>query len=173
VGWRQSYGEIPSGNRQFMLEQLTDRCRTYVWWKPLYARLLVVETDPTVYLHGDLKAEHFLVTDNEVHVVDWEACSRGPAVCDSADVVFHVLRDLLYDGHLVQPMTVTLLGRLGTPGAVLAWRLIRWADRRRAGDLALIPSRDLDELSLETNPVTACQRLTQLIVALRARGVPR
>lgn len=173
VGWCQPFGESPSGNRQFMLGQLTDRCRTHAWWSTLHARLSSVEADPTVYLHGDLKAEHFLVTDNEVHVVDWEACSRGPAVCDSADVVFHVLRDLLYDACVVQPATLTLLSQLGTPGAVLAWRLIRWADRRRAGDLALIPSRDLDELSLEVNPVTACQRLTQLIVTLRARGVPR
>lgn len=173
VGWSRPGSEIPTGNRQFMVGQLADRCRTYSWWSAMYARLSIVEADPSVYLHGDLKAEHFLVTDNEVHVVDWEACSRGPAVCDSADVVFHVLRDLLYDGHVVQPMTLTLLSRLGTPGAVLAWRLIRWADRRRTGDLALIPSRDLDELSLETNPVAACQRLMQLIAALRARGVPR
>ncbi|MET7278840.1 aminoglycoside phosphotransferase family protein [Kribbella sp. NPDC005582] len=173
IGWSQRGGEIASGNRRFMVDQLADRCRTYPWWSTLHARLSIVEADPIVYLHGDLKAEHFLVTDNEAHAVDWEACSRGPAACDSADVAFHVLRDLLYDGHVVQPMTVTLLSRLGTPGAVLAWRLIRWADRRRAGDLALIPSRDLDELSLEMNPVTACQRLTQLIATLRARGVPR
>ncbi|QNE19425.1 aminoglycoside phosphotransferase family protein [Kribbella qitaiheensis] len=72
VGWSQPYSETPSKNRQFMIGQLTDRCRTYVWWSALCARLSIVEADPTVYLHGDLKAEHFLMTADEVHVVDWE-----------------------------------------------------------------------------------------------------
>ncbi|WP_405060315.1 aminoglycoside phosphotransferase family protein [Kribbella sp. NBC_01505] len=172
-GWAESSSEGPTGHRQFLLEQLSERCRAYEWWGDLCGSLLVVDSERTVYLHGDLKAEHFLIAEDAIHVVDWEACGRGPVACDQADVVFHVLRDLVHDGVAVPPTVVALLGELGTPGAVLAWRLVRWLDRRRPEDLLLVSPRELTELAVESDAAIACHKLLQVMTALRAKGVPR
>ncbi|MFC9693298.1 phosphotransferase family protein [Kribbella sp. NPDC056951] len=173
AGWAKSSSDAPTGHRQFLLEQLSERCRAYEWWGALHRSLLIIESEPTVYLHGDMKAEHFLIAEDAAHVVDWEACGRGPVACDHADVVFHLLRDLIHDGVAVPSTVVALLAELGSPGAVLAWRLVRWLDRRRPEDLLLVSPREVTELAVESDAAAACHRLLQVMTALRAKGVPR
>src|SRR5690606_20908315 len=88
-----------------------------------------LESHPVVYLHGDLKPEHLLVDVRQLSVVDWEASARGPAVIDYADVVFHLVRDLLYAGLNADRLPIDLMTRLPFSGPVLAWRLLLWLER--------------------------------------------
>ncbi|WP_165556125.1 aminoglycoside phosphotransferase family protein [Kribbella pittospori] len=172
AGWEPSLSDPPD-HRQYLLDQLSPRCRRYDWWTELIGELRVVDSEPAVYLHGDLKAEHFLLAEHETYVVDWEACGRGPAACDFADVVFHVIRDLLYDGTSIEEPVIHLLAELGAPGAVLAWRLVRWLDRRRPHDMSMLSSGVLCELAHEGNTFAACRRSAQTVADLQAAGVPR
>ncbi len=171
TGWSRTH--VVSSHRRLLLMQLSERCRGYAWWEALSAALLLVEANRTVYLHGDLKAEHFVDAGDVVYVVDWEACSRGPAVCDYVDVVFHIVRDLLYGGAAVRSTTVDSLAELSVPGSILAWRLIRWLDRRRPNDLDLASPDHVLELVQQVDPALACLQAVNAINTLRARGVPR
>jgi hypothetical protein len=100
-----------------------------------------------------------LVDDDRVHVVDWEASARGPAVVDYTDVVFHLVRDLLYEGVPPKDVPVGLMTRLPFSGPVLAWRLLLWLDRRRPEDIDLVTAREVGRLTA--------------VSLLRAVGVPR
>jgi len=172
-GWRRDESEAPEGAGNYLLEQLSERCVRRDWWAELSISMFQLETEPTVYLHGDLKPEHLIVDGDDLYVVDWEACGRGPAVCDYADVVFHLIRDTLYDEAAHRQMPTGLLAGFGASGPILAWRLIRWLDRRRPQDIDLAPPPDVFDLLAEDDPVRACEKLARLVSVLQMAGVPR
>jgi hypothetical protein len=171
-GW-QWHGEPRGSNRDYLLDQLSSRCRKLPWWRDLESALAPCDGLPTVYLHGDLKPEHLLVDGCRLYVVDWEASGRGPAVSDQADAIFHVIRDLIYTSVTPCRVAFDVVGQLGAVGPALAWRLVLWLDRRRSGDIHLMAARDLRQLAREDDPVAACERLAWLVLRLRAAGVPR
>ncbi|SFC61555.1 aminoglycoside phosphotransferase family protein [Streptomyces aidingensis] len=172
AGW-QATGPASHTHRDFLLEQLSVSCRRQPWWEELASMLAPLDDDSTVYLHGDIKPEHLLVDGKAVHVVDWEASARGPAACDHADTMFHLVRDLAYAGVGPQRMPLDLIGQVPVAGPVIAWRVVRWLDRRRQGDIGLLTQRDLRSLAETSTPAEAAHALARLITALRADGVPR
>ncbi|MGW0841424.1 aminoglycoside phosphotransferase family protein [Streptomyces sp. NPDC002787] len=171
-GWSDERGS-PATQYQFLLDQLSPRCRERPWWAALAEALQPLESHPVVYLHGDLKPEHLMVDDHQLSVVDWEASARGPAVVDYADVVFHLVRDLLYTGMKTGRVPIDLMNRLPFSGPVLAWRLLLWLDRRRPQDIDLIPARDVHLLAAEDHAPAAYALLARAVSAMRAAGVPR
>lgn len=171
-GWSGERGS-PTTQPQFLLDQLSPRCRERPWWATLAEALQPLESHPVVYLHGDLKPEHLLVDDYQLSVVDWEASARGPAVADYADVVFHLVRDLLYGGLKPGRVPIDLMTRLPFSGPVLAWRLLLWLDRRRPQDIDLIAVRDVRRLAAEEHAPAAYTSLAEAVSAMRAAGVPR
>lgn len=158
-------------NSGALLDQLSERCRSRHWWPELSQALTVLDDEECVYLHGDIKAEHFLCAERTVHVVDWEAAARGPAVCDLVDAAFHLIRDLVYAG--TSPLPIDVIGQLPVTGLAAAWRLLRWLDRRRPEDLALVSSVGLRDLMATHEPTSAVRTLARLITRLRDAGVPR
>ncbi|THA83292.1 aminoglycoside phosphotransferase family protein [Streptomyces sp. A0592] len=171
-GWeRRQAGSV--SQRQFLLDQLTSRCRRRPWWAVLEGFLHPLDSQPVVYLHGDLKPEHLLVDGERLHVVDWEASACGPAVVDYADVVFHLVRDLLYDGVPPERVPVELLTAMPFSGPVLAWRLLLWLDRRRPHDIDQLSSHDVSRLAGEDQPTAAYRALARSVALLRVAGVPR
>ncbi|MFE2928087.1 aminoglycoside phosphotransferase family protein [Streptomyces goshikiensis] len=171
-GWTAGPGD-PTTQPCFLLDQLSRRCRTRPWWAAMEKALRPLESHPVVHLHGDLKPEHLLVDGQRLHVVDWEASGRGPAVVDYADVVFHLVRDLIYEDALPGRIPVDRMAELPLEGPVLAWRLILWLDRRRPSDIDLISTHDVDRLTAEEHPAAACMELARVVSFLRAAGVPR
>lgn len=171
-GWT-SDGGSPVLQDHFLLNQLSPRCRPRPWWEDLAASLQPLQSHPVVYLHGDLKSEHLLVDGHRLSIVDWEASARGPAVVDYADVVFHLVRDLLYAGVKPGRVPIDLMIRLPFCGPVVAWRLLLWLDRRRPQDIDLIAARDVHRLAAEDQAPAAYASLARAVSALRAAGVPR
>lgn len=172
-GWQQCSGIVT--HRHSLLEQLSPRCRQQPWWKVLYAELAPLDEQPTVYLHGDIKPEHLLVDDETVHIVDWEASARGPAVCDHADIMFHLVRDLVYaEGDVdSQRLPVDVLSQVPVVGPVLAWRVVRWLDRRRLGDIEILSPDILHRLADTPTPTDAVRALGSFVTRCRDHGVPR
>ncbi|MGW0992005.1 aminoglycoside phosphotransferase family protein [Streptomyces sp. NPDC002523] len=173
AGWTWQEGDAIRGNSRFLLDQMSLACRRLPWWKSLETSLEPCDALPTVYLHGDLKPDHLLFDGSRRHVLDWEASGRGPASSDHADATFHLIRDLIYSSVPVHRIPAGLISQLCVPSAVLAWRLAMWLDRRRAGDIRLLPSHDLYRLVAEDDPAAACRELARTISHLRAAGVPR
>nr|WP_145488123.1 MULTISPECIES: aminoglycoside phosphotransferase family protein [Streptomyces] len=171
-GWE---GRRASGvsAHQFLLDQFSPRCRWLPWWLVLREALQPIDSHPVVHLHGDLKPEHLLVDGDRLHVVDWEASACGPAVVDYTDVVFHLVRDLLYGSVPPGRIPVDLLTRLPFSGPVLVWRLLLWLDRRRTQDIDLITVHDVYRLAAEEQAASAYRSLAQTVALLRAAGVPR
>ncbi|MGW4978220.1 phosphotransferase [Streptomyces mirabilis] len=172
LGWENRHGRLVPQHR-FLLDQFSPRCRLRPWWEALTKALQPLESHPVVHLHGDLKPEHLLVDDDRVHVVDWEASARGPAVVDYTDVVFHLVRDLLYEGVPPKDVPVGLMTRLPFSGPVLAWRLLLWLDRRRPEDIDLVTAREVGRLTAEEQAPAAYAALARTVSLLRAVGVPR
>lgn len=172
-GWSGERGRRPATQRQFLLDQLSQRCRQQPWWAALAEALRPLESHPVVYLHGDLKPEHLLVHDHQLSVVDWEASARGPAAVDYTDVVFHLVRDLLYTGAKPDRVPIDLITRLPFNGPVLAWRVLLWLDRRRPQDIDLIAARNVHRLAAQDHAVTGYASLARTVSALRTAGVPR
>ncbi|MFG3304694.1 aminoglycoside phosphotransferase family protein [Streptomyces wuyuanensis] len=172
-GWRSDQGTTTPAHREFLLSQLSTRCSSQSWWSDLRAALAPLDDLPTVHLHGDIKPEHLLVAGEEVHVLDWEASARGPAACDYADVVFHLVRDLVYGGQVPQHLPADIVGSVPVDGPVLAWRTVLWLDRRRPDDIGAMSRRGLVSLADERIPTHTVQTLARLIAGLRAVGVPR
>ena len=114
-----------------------------------------------------------MVDDHQLSVVDWEASARGPAVLDYIDVVFHLVRDLLYTGVKPGSVPIDLVTRLPFSGPVLAWRLLLWLDRRRPQDIDLVVARDVQRLATEDHAPAAYASLARAVSALRTAGVPR
>ncbi|MET9479955.1 aminoglycoside phosphotransferase family protein [Streptomyces sp. NPDC006638] len=171
-GWEARQASTVSSH-QFLLDQFSSRCRSLPWWAVLSEALQPIDSLPVVRLHGDLKPEHLFVDGERLHVVDWEASACGPAVVDYADVVFHLVRDLLYGGVPPGRIPVDLLTRLPFSGPVLAWRLLLWLDRRRTQDIDLITAHDVYRLAAEEQAASAYRSLAQSVALLRAAGVPR
>ncbi|MBX9397871.1 aminoglycoside phosphotransferase family protein [Streptomyces sp. TRM72054] len=171
-GW-EAHSSTPVSSRQFLLDQFSPRCRRLPWWAELDEALQSLDSHPVVHLHGDLKPEHLLVDGEHLHVVDWEASACGPAVVDYTNVIFHLVRDLLYEGMPPGRMPVGLLTRLPFSGPVLAWRLLLWLDRRRSQDIDLVTDHDVYRLAAEEQAASAYRRIAQTVVRLRAAGVPR
>lgn len=171
-GWSGERGR-PTPQHQFLLDQLSPRCRLRPWWAALAEALQPLESHPVVHLHGDLKPEHLLVDDHQLGVVDWEASACGPAVVDYTDVVFHLVRDLLYTGVKPGSAPIDLITQLPFSGPVLAWRLLLWLDRRRPQDIDLIVARDIHRLATEEHAATSYASLARAVSDLRAAGVPR
>lgn len=163
----------PVSSRRFLLDQFSPRCQWLPWWSVLDEALQPIDSHPVVHLHGDLKPEHLLVDGQRLHVVDWEASACGPAVLDYTDVVFHLLRDLLYEGVPPGRIPVELVTRLPFNGPVLAWRLLLWLDRRRTQDIDLVTTHDVHRLAVEERAASAYRLLAQVVAFLRAAGVPR
>lgn len=172
AGWEGTQAGAAS-QCQFLLDQLSPRCRRRPWWAVLGGALQPLDAHPVVYLHGDLKPDHLLIDGERLHVVDWEASARGPAVVDYTDVVFHLARDLLYEGVPPGRVPVALLTRMPFSGPVLAWRLILWLDRRRPHDIDLLSTHDVCRLAAEEQPPVAYRSLARSVAFLRAVGVPR
>ncbi|GAA3091236.1 hypothetical protein GCM10020254_40260 [Streptomyces goshikiensis] len=105
--------------------------------------------------------------------MDWEASACGPAVVDYTDVVFHLVRDLLYEGVPPEQVPVDLLTAMPFSGPVLAWRLLLWLDRRRPHDIDLLSTHDVSRLAAEEQPTAAYRALARSVAVLRAAGVPR
>jgi hypothetical protein len=170
TGWLPVCGHRLT-NSAALLDQLSKRCWSRAWWPELGQVLAVLDDEDCVYLHGDIKPDHFLCSDSGVHVVDWEAAARGPAVCDLVDAVFHVIRDLVYSGF--SPLPIDVIGQLPVTGSAAAWRLLRWLDRRRPDDLDLVPTEGLRDLMASLDPPSVVRTLALLITGLRDAGVPR
>ena len=172
-GWRWLQRDALRSNRRFLLDQFSNRCRRLPWWPDLEAALKPCNELSTVYLHGDLKPEHLLFDGDQLHIVDWEASGRGPAVSDHTDAVFHLIRDLIYASVEPRRLPIGTISQLQTSGAVLAWRLALWLDRRRPGDIHLLSAHDLYQLAAEDNLAEVCGQLARTVSHLRAAGVPR
>lgn len=172
TGWVTMPTDSPT-HSDSPVAQLSEQCREQPWWCQLRQSLKPVDSEPCSYLHGDVKPEHFLRTRHGVCVVDWEATARGPAVFDRADASFHLTRDLVYAGTSLREIPVRTLARLRVPGAVAAWRLLRWLDRRRPGDVALLPGHELRLLLDLTEPTEVARSLAVMVAAMRSVGVPR
>lgn len=149
------------------------RCRRHPWWEDLRAALAPLDQEPTVYLHGDIKSEHLLVDGETVHIVDWEASARGPAARDHAEIMFHLVRDLVYADIGPQRLPGDAIGRVPVTGAVFAWRVVQWLDRRRPGDIETMSLDDLQQLAHAPNSADAVQRLGRFIARSRSYGIPR
>ncbi|MFE9404386.1 aminoglycoside phosphotransferase family protein [Streptomyces sp. NPDC006530] len=171
-GWRTRRAS-PASPSRFLLDQFSPRCRWLPWWALLGQALQMIDSHPIVHLHGDLKPAHFLIDSEHVHVVDWEASACGPAVLDYTDVVFHLVRDLLYAGVPPGRLPVDLVTRLPFSGPVLTWRLLLWLDRRRTQDIDLVTTHDVHRLAAEEQAASAYRALAQTVAFLRAAGVPR
>ncbi|MFE1405206.1 phosphotransferase family protein [Streptomyces sp. NPDC058770] len=173
-GWgERRSGSASSSSRRFLLGQFSPRCRRLPWWEVLDEALRSIDSHPVVRLHGDLKPEHFLVDGERVHVVDWEASACGPAVLDYTDVVFHLIRDLVYEGVPPGGVPVDLLTRLPFSGPTLTRRLLLWLDRRRTQDIDRVTVHDVHQLVAEEQAASAYTSLAQTVALLRAVGVPR
>ncbi len=172
-GWRAGEHDEPVTHQRFLLKQLTVRCQQSPWWTALQNALEPADSLPTVYLHGDLKPDHLLVDGVRLHIVDWEASCRGPAVCDFADVVFHLVRDLIYAAVPPSDLPLGPICVLPINSAVLAWRLIQWLDRRRPTDIRLLTAGDVRKFADADNPAEVCGHLARTIAAMRRAGVPR
>jgi hypothetical protein len=160
------------GHRTFLLDQFSRRARSQPWWHELDEALGGLHLGPAVYLHGDLKAEHFLQEEGRFSVVDWEACARGPASYDHADALFHLLRDTVYRGSNAYSVPCALAARLPVPGPVLALRLLLWLDRRPPHGPRAVDEEDVCRfLAPDTAELT--RRAIHLISVARSRGVPR
>jgi Phosphotransferase enzyme family len=174
AGWRQdSDGGSTVAHRDFLSGQLSPRCRRQPWWQGFYAVLAALDREPTVYLHGDIKPEHLLIDGARVHVVDWEASARGPAACDYADIMFHLVRDLVYARTPQKRIPLDVIGQVPVFGPVVAWRLVLWLDRRRPEDLHSLAQHDIHRLSRTSTPAEAARELGGLIAEFRSNGVPR
>jgi hypothetical protein len=173
-GWRQDgNGTANTAHHHLLLGQLSPRCRRQPWWEDLHAALAPLDQEPTIYLHGDIKPEHLLVDGETVHIVDWEASARGPAACDHADIMFHLVRDLVYADVDPQRLPADVIGRVPVAGAVLAWRVVQWLDRRRPGDIGTLSPDDLQRLAHTPNSADAVQTLGRFIARSRCYGIPR
>ncbi|MFJ2813722.1 MULTISPECIES: aminoglycoside phosphotransferase family protein [unclassified Streptomyces] len=172
-GWRWLEDDALGSNRSFLLDQLSARCRQLPWWPELEAALKPCNELPVVYLHGDLKPEHLLLDGHQLHIVDWEASGRGPAVSDHADAAFHLIRDMIYTSVEPRRLPIGAISQLHVSGAILAWRLALWLDRRRSGDIHLVSAHDLYQLAAEDDLAAACGQLARAVSHLRAAGVPR
>lgn len=156
TGWFVSEKEEWT-QREFLMSQFSPSASSRPWWSDLDRTLEATDLGPVVYLHGDLKAEHFIVDHHRVAVVDWEACARGPACHDRADALFHALRDLLYLGWGLHQLPHDLLQRLQVPGPVMAHRVLLWLDRRPPHGMEAASRRNLDRLMLaEPAEVSRC-----------------
>ena len=173
LGWSTSEHDEPVTHQHFLLKQLTMRCQQLPWWATLQNALEPADSLPTEHLHGDLKPDHLLVDGDHLHIVDWEASCRGPAVCDFADVVFHLVRDLIYAAVPPSDLPLGPIYDLPINSAVLAWRLIQWLDRRRPTDIRLITATDVQRIVAADRPATVCGHLARTIAAMRRVGVPR
>ncbi|MFJ7059978.1 aminoglycoside phosphotransferase family protein [Streptomyces microflavus] len=171
-GWEARNADLDSP-RRFLLDQLSPRCQRQPWWAVLSTALQGIEAHRVVHLHGDFKAEHLLVDGDRLHVVDWEASARGPAVLDYTDVVFHLIRDLLYEGVPPGRIPIDLVTRLPFSGPVLAWRLLLWLDRRRPDDTGRVTAHHVHRLAAEEQAASAYKSLAHAILRLRSAGVPR
>jgi hypothetical protein len=125
-GWNGPYFSTTSA---FLASQLSRSMRSLSFWPRLRCHLRSLDTLPVVWLHGDVKPEHILTGAGHAVLVDWEACSRGPAVLDQTDATFRVLRDLTYTSRLTPDATASL-SRTKHHTIALTWRLILWLDRR-------------------------------------------
>jgi len=170
-GWTATPGVFRS-NSTHLSGQLSPRVQTMPWWQAVAETLRSLDDQPSVYLHGDLKPEHILTSHGVSHVVDWEACGRGPAACDHADTLFHLLRDQIYAGDDLYPVPRM---ETATPGLapVLAWRLIQWADRRREDDLARLPGDTIVGLAGADDGAAALSVTAAIIADMRGSGTPR
>ncbi|WP_306369395.1 phosphotransferase family protein [Nocardiopsis sp. CC223A] len=171
AGWNRSADDAPT-HRGFLMGQFSSRARARPWWDDLGTALESLALEPVVYLHGDLKAEHFISSGDRVSVVDWEACARGPAACDHADALFHALRDLLYltSSRRIQHER---LERLQVPGPVMAWRILLWLDRRPALCPNAATRRSLRRLMEEPKPMNVSRIAAHAITEAFDLGVPR
>jgi tRNA A-37 threonylcarbamoyl transferase component Bud32 len=171
AGWNRS-AEDTSTHGDFLMGQFSSAARAQPWWNDLGAAVGSLALGPVVYLHGDLKAEHFISSGDHVSVVDWEACARGPAACDQADALFHTLRDLLYRAGS-RRIPHDQLERLQVPGPVMAWRLLLWLDRRPTPVLRAASRRSLHQLMDEPKPMDVSRIAAHAITEAFELGVPR
>ncbi|WP_170180448.1 aminoglycoside phosphotransferase family protein [Actinomadura pelletieri] len=169
----------PGGSTtDLLLGQLTSRWAHHAWADDLRAALWTAERIPRVLLHGDVKPDHLIVSDDTVSVVDWEAAACGPITLDHADMIFHALRDLAFnDGVEPDPAGVAAaLGPWRVGDAItglLTWRLVLWADRRRREDFARLPASLLRRL-LDSRTIDDAVALTwQVINTMKDGGTPR
>lgn len=170
-GWSPS-AEDSWTNHAYLMGRFSPRTRAEPWWEDLSEAIEATDLGPVVYLHGDLKAEHFIVDHHRVAVVDWEACARGPACHDRADALFHALRDLLYLGWGLHQLPHGLLQRLQIPGPVMAHRVLLWLDRRPPHGMEAASRRNLDRLML-AEPAEVSRCAADLLSAAMRQGVPR
>lgn len=173
AGWRRETTGSAVTHRDFLSGQLSPRCRCQLWWQDFHAMLAALDPEPTVYLHGDIKPEHLLIDGARIHVVDWEASARGPAPCDYADIMFHLVRDLVYAGTPQQHLPLDVLSQVPAFGPVVAWRLALWLDRRRPEDIHALAPHDVYRLSRTSTPADAARELGGLIAEFRRHGVTR
>lgn len=171
-GWSGSAGRAVS-NSDSLLQQLPAESRSRPWWTDLLKALAPLDRDPAVYLHGDIKPEHLLEADRTAYVVDWEASARGPAHCDHTHAAFHIVRDLIYAGALPHELPVEQIGRLQVPGALAAWRIVRWLAWRRPGDLDGLTRPMVAQLASLTEAAEVISQLALHVAHLRDIGIPR
>lgn len=171
-GWELS-SQNSASHLAHLLGQLSPRCRRESWWPALSDALSTLNEEQTVYLHGDIKPDHFLVGKHGIHVVDWEAAARGPAACDAIHTVFHLVRDLVYAPTPPGTLPVEQISNIAVSAGIAAWRIVLWLDRRRPQDLSELPCGSLDRLLASSTTVDVVNEIARLIAELRDLGVPR
>src|SRR5699024_7237522 len=67
TGWFVSEKEEWT-QREFLMSQFSPSASSRPWWSDLDRTLEATDLGPVVYLHGDLKAEHFIVDHHRVAV---------------------------------------------------------------------------------------------------------
>lgn len=156
-GWS---GPASPSASAFLAGQLSNRLRALPAWPRLHDRLLVLDALPVIHLHGDLKPEHVITGNRGMHLVDWEACARGPAVLDEVDIAFRVAREVAYadlpEGSVADVMTASL-----AHAAAMAWRLALWLDRRHDSGTEELTALfdDLAELATNGAPAQSAARI--------------
>lgn len=179
-GWPSDERDL--WDEKLLVRQLSSRAQGMRWWPSLRSALSVVDAQPTVLLHGDVKPEHLIVSDQRAFLVDWETASLGPASLDYADMAFHALRDAVYGGGDVRRSQLEQAARLldAAPlrdvqgwSAALAWRVAIWADRRRPNDLNLLPGLHLRRIVESAGSLPTLHALYDVLSTMRRLGTPR
>jgi Ser/Thr protein kinase RdoA (MazF antagonist) len=170
-GWHTAVARRPADLH--LADQLTRPARHQPWWPHLAGHLSELNPLPAMRLHGDIKPEHLLVSPRTTHVVDWEACATGPAVCDRADIAFHAVRDLAYADQRPDTVIETTPTSEAQLAPMLAWRLALWADRRRPADLGLLTTDILHRVCCAPNPPAAVRQLAIAVTQMRNAGTPQ
>lgn len=171
LGWLGP-GREPTKTSEFLVGQFSARAPETSAWPAVREAAQLLDGSTIVRLHGDIKPEHFIAQGELDYVVDWEACAYGPSVCDEADFLFHLVRDLVYlDGH-VDLLPTVRTDDLNALAAAAVLRLALWADRRRLSDLGHISLTTMMAMMGSESERELARKLVRTVSEMKSRGTP-